>query len=1322
MSTRLHRCGRCGRLSSPDARYCWSCGEAVDPALIAELQWLYGAMRDLDTRIARGAATQTISELRDEYREHYLAIRRAPAERPRISTSPLTATVTATAAAAASPDVAAGTLPSVAAPTPPEMPETPVAPAIPVEPRPAGPVFSWQAFLSEQAIAIMMYMGGFLGLVAMLSFEIGGWQSLDLSIKLGAIILVYLAFGTLGLVMRRLPRLQTVGGAYLGVFALMTPLLALGIYRFGLQAAGFSGAAMLSLSSAYAAIVYLALAWRTRFITYAYLGWTAMILAALAVVFWVDAPREALIVALAVAALLLLLPGLFHRFPLAAVLETPALQLAVITALAAAGGTLFLWLALSIRAISDTPFAARATPPPQYSTAVYALSACILVPVAGIWSYLARRLSNVLNVSEHPERLNVVDWLVVASTTQAVIALAAWTGADRRAMCIVLAVLALAEVAALFALWRHARERDELRYLVESLALLLAIGGCFGVASDPAPNWPYLLALTAGVVVTGGLAFFESAPLWLLPAGIFLSLDYHALIVALFPPAAMRAVVDPAIPFTAVAAAVLVLVLVLPWQVAPSVPRVRRFALPAYVIALGNAIYATTNLIGHDAFYATLILGLFVLLALLAGWRSRAVLAGGLVASFFGFFLPLPLSVAGGESRFVAGAALMALGVALVALGIRGLLGRASALPAYLVALWTALVVSMRLLVNPTIPAGWDFFGTSLSVWLLLAFALLATAAILWDDLPWALFIPALFGMIAAVTASGLRGVALTVGLVAAGMFLRWWRGRWWWSIAWYIAALLASLAQLIVFLAQTSHAPNRPMYVALLFALLAYLAAVTERQPWLTAVVPFYVLVAAASAPGSNRLPLMLVIIYGVFIVGLVLRLNWGRRWALACYLAAIVPSLLAPLYSLGPHSGVAEALLLVFALTAYGLALIEHAPSVGAVAVVYVWLAAVVQPDPHVLLPLSLALAAFGIAIGRIDGWRWAWPAYASSLVAGGMTTILAAHEPGFEAWALLALALTAYLVAVIESLVESLALALLIGVLALVAARIAFGWLLWQSALSFVALSWLYIAGQWLWAALPWLRERPSHAWWDPDTTSDPRWQDIRQLGRMIHHIAGLLVGSCVVVVALLLGDTLTPQAAMTQVEVVALLSLAAIGALSAWTIPLHPLWYVSGALLAIAVSWQVRWFGADNIQAFVLAPGSYLLIIGALLPADRRFRSPALAGQMASLSGALLLLLPTLAQSFTTAFSENWIYATVLALEALAIAAVGVGTHTRVLILLGTGFFGLAAIRGALLAFSSGVPVALIIAALALLLMGGATWLSLRVRHDAEASQL
>lgn len=1314
MNTGMLRCSRCGRFSSPSATYCPFCGEAIAPALIAELQWRFGALNDLDTRIARGQGEQTLTALRDEYRERYLAIRRAP-----VAERPVTMPTTAAPATPQSP-VAVATPPTAAPPVTTAMP-APIAPATTAEPRPAGPVFSWQAFLSEQAIAIMMYMGGFLGLVAMLSFEIGGWQSLDLRVKLGAIILVYIAFGALGLVMRRLPRLHAVGGVYLGVFALMTPLLALGIYRFGLQAAGFSGAAMLSISSAYAAVVYLALAWRTRFVTYAYLGWSAMILALLAVVFWVDAPREALTFALALASLLLLLPGIFHRFPFAASLETPALQLAAVTSLAATAGTLYIWLILSMRAIADTPLALSATDRPLLSTTVYALSASTLVLVAAGWSYLARRLTSSQDATIRAGRLNVADWLIVAAATQAAIALAAWAGADRRAMSIVLSALALAEVAMLFMLWRRARERAELRYLIEALALTLAVGGCLSVVSDPAPNWPYLLALTTGFAVTGGLAIFESAPLWLLPAGIFLSLDYHTLFDALFHPLIVEISQAHAIPFWAVATTVLVVALVLPWLVATPSPRAQRFAVSSFVIALGNALYALTQLFGYDAFYATYILGLYVLLALVAGWRLRRPLAGGIVAGFFGLLLPLPLSFAGGDSRFVVGAAVMALVTLLVGLGVRGVFGRAAALPAYLVALWTAFVVAMRVLVaTSTTLAGWDFLGIPFLAWLLLAFALLAVVAILWDNLPWALFIPAFFGLIAAVATPGLQGVALTVALTAAGVLLRRMRGRWWWSISWYIAALLASLAQLAVFIAQASAEPDRPVYVALLFALVAYLVAAMERQPWLTSVVPLYVFLAAVTARDPDSFLKTLAITYGVVIVGLVLRLRIGRRWGLACYLSAILPSLIAVIHATPRSPGVYEALLLIFAVTAYGISLIERAPLVGIASVVYTALAAVFQPDAHVLLPLSLALAGVGVAIGRVGGWRWAWPVYAASLVAATVTALFGLGQPGFEAWSLLALALAAYLVAMIESQPEALLLAMFLGVLALVAGVGALGWVPWQAALAFIALSWLYTAGQWLWGALPWLRNRAGHT--APEELGIlVRWQDVRLRGKTYHHGAGLLVGSGVVVAVMLTLDAYLPQTALAQIEVAALLSLAAMVALSAWVIPLHALWYVAGGLLAIAVSWQLRWFGADNIQAFVLAPASYLLIIGALLPADSRLRNPVRAGQLASLLGALLLLLPTLTQSFTTTLSENWIYASVLALEALAIAAIGVGTHARALLLLGTGFFGLAAIRGALLAFSSGVPVALIIAALALILMGSATWLSLRVRRETGVSQ-
>jgi len=69
MSNQMLRCSHCGRMAAPGATYCPFCGEAVDPALIAELQWLYGALNDLDTRIARGAGDEPITALRDEYRD-----------------------------------------------------------------------------------------------------------------------------------------------------------------------------------------------------------------------------------------------------------------------------------------------------------------------------------------------------------------------------------------------------------------------------------------------------------------------------------------------------------------------------------------------------------------------------------------------------------------------------------------------------------------------------------------------------------------------------------------------------------------------------------------------------------------------------------------------------------------------------------------------------------------------------------------------------------------------------------------------------------------------------------------------------------------------------------------------------------------------------------------------------------------------------------------------------------------------------------------------------------------------------------------------------
>jgi hypothetical protein len=102
-----------------------------------------------------------------------------------------------------------------------------------------------------------------------------------------------------------------------------------------------------------------------------------------------------------------------------------------------------------------------------------------------------------------------------------------------------------------------------------------------------------------------------------------------------------------------------------------------------------------------------------------------------------------------------------------------------------------------------------------------------------------------------------------------------------------------------------------------------------------------------------------------------------------------------------------------------------------------------------------------------------------------------------------------------------------------------------------------------------------------------------------------------------------------------------------------------------------------------------------------------------GSLATVVGALVLLLPTLAQTLTP--DQEVFYISLLIVESLVIVGLGVATRARSLIGIGAVFVGLAALRSGLYAVTSGVPLFLVIAAVALLLMGGATWLSIRARR-------
>jgi hypothetical protein len=619
--------------------------------------------------------------------------------------------------------------------------------------------------------------------------------------------------------------------------------------------------------------------------------------------------------------------------------------------------------------------------------------------------------------------------------------------------------------------------------------------------------------------------------------------------------------------------------------------------------------------------------------------------------------------------------------------------------------------------------AGWTWLGVSFAAWLLLALAAPATVAALLEGLPATAIAPAALALGAMIlTSDAVARVVLMFALFGAGAALRQVRGRYW-GFAWHAAGALASLLAVPPLRDLNTDGPWWQVGILLALLVVAYVLSAQERAPWGTALAALYGLWAALALPGPDALTPTLILTFSLAALGALLRLRAGRYWALALYGVAIFASVLAVARVTPYDANTVETLLLAFVALSCVLAALERAPAAGIVPALYATGAVVVQPNIHVLLGLALLFALIGLALGRTVGAWWSLPWYAVAAVAGAAVGLRGLPDPGFEALALLALAVTAYVVAAVESLPEVLPLALVLGALALGAATAYWPLADWQIVLAFVSLSYVYAAGEAVWRIVPGLRARADSVLGalasEIKRPSVERLRDDpRAAGAAVHRWGSLLLAAGTIVAAIFTLDAFTPFAAGTQVVAVAMLATGGLLVLQARLASQRAQWYLAGELVALAVTWEARWLGADNLQAFVLAPGSYQLLIGALLPGDKKVGQPVMLARWASLAGSLVLLVPTLYQALTS--GQELLYGTVLAVYGLVVVGIGVGIRARTLVLLGSGFVGFAAIRGAVLAVSDGVPIAVILAAIAVLLLGGALWLSLRARRREGSS--
>ena len=1368
-------CARCGWVNALGARYCAHCGEPVDPAVVAELQRLYTLLTELDMQVAAGLGNASVQSLRDTIRARYLA-QRAPQPGAAAIGAPAPATVPLSQPAAAG--VAAPASPvAPVAPTPAPTPAR--AAAVVAAPQPHGPVFSWRAFIAEQAIAVMAYLGGFLLLIATLTFEVGGWQALPDGVKLAGVVAVYILFGALGAALRRSTSLRTVGRVYLGVFALMTPLAALAVYRFELQARGFPISGTICLAAAYAAVVYISLAARTRFVTYAYLGWAALLLAALAIPPWAGLIVSWWIPVINLVALALLALHFWRRrTPASAALET--LEPSA-TQFSAGAGMLGIvaTIALSMQ-VAGGAFTSGAS---DEGRAAFALAACALTALLAAWGRAAPHARFFADA----QIIGGIDWATAASAPLAAVAVAVWLHASLGGVSYTLTGVALAEGMAAEALRRRAPAREGLRIGVQILAAALVVVAAILTNQEPLPNAPLLLASAAAVAL--GLAFAlrggrRAAFPWGAFAGVFLLIGAGAAFNAAIPADLLSARGDrfpdaltqfPSL-FALLALALSALGLGL--RRLPVVSQARRLRSPTQVTALLGAIIASISLTGgHTRIYSAVILCAFALLALAVTRIERQPFLGGACAAIFGAVGALVFVITNHD-----GAAVVALPIALAILTVIAgrWMGRGYSAAIYVATLFATFFGFLQLATDPAeTTAGLALLGLGIGGWMTLTVALALVVDALttppspadWlapvtpqpvaplplegpitptapgvpvnrvhraqpaqpsvDMAPIWMLAPAGAALLSVVDARALWPVvALTLALAGAGALLRRLRGAYW-EPAWHGAALVASLVALIHAMRDDQHAAILTLSLALLFALVAYLIAWQERLPWLSLAIAPYALVALGMADAlplsaNQILAATFAIALGLTLGGMAARLWLGRAWALAPYGVAVVGAYLtaARVEPYPAAAGLLEAILLIFAALAFVAALLERSPWAALAPAIFAIAAAVVQPDGHALLPLALAFAAASFAVSRTRGGAWALPLYGATLI----TAITAAWQArnaagGFEVVALVALALAAWLLAALESRPDALLVTYTFAALAVSAAARAFGWEAWQATLAFAALAWIFDLSRLGWARIPWLRERET--FWLPglggaSAAERAAWSDPRRAGQRIARGAAALLAVGAVVGGWFAPQSFATQTPQTQAVSVALLSLAALLAAFGWGARgWRPALYLAGEALALFVSWELRWLGADNLQAWIIAPGSAQLIIGALLPADERLRPPAWAAQTFSIAGALILTLPTLGQSITEPTDWQWRYALLLAVEALALTLLAVGLRNRILALTGSAFVGVAAIRGAIIAVQQNLPVPIVIAVFALALMGLATWLSLSARRAARA---
>ena len=1352
------RCDCCGAFIQLQAGdFCPRCGYPV--TMPREAQFLEESIRNLQRVATYGGAQATVTNLLLRYRTRLSVVRQqlhATASRQNASLLPQSEVVLpSNVGRPVSPLSMDNQVPSATYMPHVSAEQASVTPPIPPVQKPltstsSAPqeMFSLRSFFADQTINIVSSLGAFLILIGSLSFVA---TTTNLFLSFLVLLLVHLVFATVGFVFARFPGFRFISRVYTAVFALLVPLVGFSVYRL---VAGhliqLSAPTVVAIAAIYAAIVYASLAITQQYKPFGYLASVAVVVADLSVAFALHLAYwwwPVLLMPLAFLALLSASKNvrLFHHNR--AVLREPMLVLMYACIAVLCVDILYTYPYLLVIEVTGRSFLELRV----------AGAVMLLLVLTWTCAYLLITKQFAWLVVVPYQLLGLVVALAYVFEVQAIYYGLLFTAL---AVCYHVGVL----------IARNPLQRfQQVRNHMEGIALVLVVFIPFLVAplvplnllevvySGHDIQFPgngntffALIALFVGCVLTVSIALSHTGlrriPLSVHPGWRWLLLLSGLLLTWVYSVVVLSFHIDVAYEFLA-----LTLVLLLGTII------VRRFisaswSNPLDVLVLGET--ALTLLLhihyGIDANLALLFFFAVLSYSVLVYQRRYIWLFIPMLFMLLAF--PALLE----RPRILL---LLAMSLPLVALVLikieqhrRGVadtttgnikVTRPSLLswewPVLVSGLFYGVIVCGVDVLNPMSTVQ-NWFGVPFSVALEMAsLALLWYAVAALTRQQWMLLVTIGFAVAGLLVPSNplwvLVCIAGVMALLAVGI------GRIvakTWTIPLYSVALLAA-----VLMGMDGYTHGQLALVSWLllgFALLMYaIGAIENFSPflWLAAVFAIWSVYDAALLGDVYRAPVIALLsaAIGVGISCLAFTSTFFTprkgallRFSLPLYVTALAAATLTGVYGvLGginvPFPTAIPDALLLYALVAYAVLIFERqARWLLLVAVFALWgtvlvarlnadlfmsISAQIAFPTYYLTGVALVAGGIALAMGRLRKTRdvapsstltaftWSWPWYCASLFAIALTlawnTFMGGvHVAGVTVYSsIFAFILLTCIVIVVERKHELLILPIALALWGIVQAP----WEPWQQLGALSVLFFLVFVAHYIWHLLP--SQNPSQDIWYT------RLSFVGQVGILL-----VTIGQ---------GGLSSYAGALAHIGIGVLLLLAVQLFLYGWTQPRKHYWtiYTAGLLVALAIPWELATFQLTRIEWLTLAPATYLIVIAPFLSRNEHLVQHHRLGQLCSILGASLLLLPTLWSSFN---EPNMQPTLILAGEALALLLLGVTLRTRFFVLSGAALVIVSAMH-ALFLPSLGLPPSLALTIVGVTLLALATALSL-ARHRLQ----